>query len=45
MKQKCFLKKEDPVSTQGCIETSTFRKVLLYIKKEKTLEEKGKNCI
>ena len=35
MKEKSYLKKDDPVSKKGCIKTSTFRKVLLHIKKEK----------
>ena len=34
MKEKSYLKKDDPVSKQGCIKTSTFRNVLLYAKKE-----------
>ena len=34
-------KKEDRVSKKGCMNTNTFRKVLLYIEKEKVLKRKG----
>ena len=34
-------KKDDPVSKKGCRTTNTFRKVLLYIEKEKVLKRKG----
>ena len=33
--------KEDRVSKKGCMNTNTFRKVLLYIEKEKVLKRKG----
>ena len=34
-------KKKDRVSKKGCMNTNTFRKVLLYIEKEKSFEKEG----